>query len=324
VVAAALAGLSSFWTGAPELALSLALGVGASLVNPRKLWAAPLVVAAVAAAGLFTGLLAWPPIVGAGAAAGALATWLMPQRTDALDMVNGALGGLTGASLGLWAAVVLLPETLPAMLVAPLTTALVALVGAQGLLPVALRFDHGSHLPTLREVQAALRVTYRPPVLRALELYRHAQGNVPDRETRRGLAEVTTWVFRLQQTLQTLDGELARIDPDHVRARIRACHDLPDDVDEFTRERRHATALHLERLLEHRRVIAVERDRTDALVDYALAFLEEARAGMAVAMQLPGEATPERLGEVLGRLRQHAQEGDTRRRTAREMELTER
>jgi len=320
---AAVAGITPLWAWAPEVALAIALGVGAALVNPQRLWSAPLVVASVVGAALLVGLFAWPPILGAGAAAGVAATWLLPHRTDRLDLVNGALGGLTGAALGLWAAVVLVPAALPTALVAPLTAALVGLVAAQGLVPVALRFDHGPQVPTLRQIQAALRVTYRPPVLRALELHHHACKHVPDRETRRGLGEVTTWVFQLQQTLQTLDGELAQIDPDHVQARIRACQELPEDVDDFTRERRQATAAHLERLLQHRTAIAVERDRTDALVDYALAFLEEARAGMAVAQQLPGEATPERLTEVLHRLRHHAREGDTRRRTAREVDLSQ-
>ena len=65
--------------------------------------------------------------------------------------------------------------------------------------------------------------------------------------------------------------------------------------------------------------IQTERQRTEALVDYALAFLEEARAGLAIARELPGEASPDRLPEVLGRLRDHATEGDVRRRTNREM-----
>ena len=81
-----------------------------------------------------------------------------------------------------------------------------------------------------------------------------------------------------------------------------------------------ATAEHLKRLLEHRAAIAVERGRTDALVEYALAFLEEARAGLAVARELPGEAIPDRLPEVLGRLRTQARDGDARRRTVRELD----
>lgn len=319
--AAAIAGATSLWAWAPELALCIALGAGAALVNPRRLWAGPLVVAAVAAVGLACGAMGIPPVVGAGAVSGALAAWLVPHRTDALDLVNGALGSLTGASLGLWAAVVLLPASLPSVLAAPLTLGLVALLAAQGLLPVALRFDFGPTLPSRNEVARALRVPYRPPVMRALELYHQTQGHVPERDTRRGLAEMATWVFRLQQTLQTLDRQLDQIDPAHVEARIRACRELAEDVDSFTRERRQATAVHLERLLERRKAIAIERDRTDALVDYSLAFLEEARAGMTVAQHLPGETAPERLDEVLERLRDYAREGDTRRKTAREVEL---
>jgi hypothetical protein len=71
--------------------------------------------------------------------------------------------------------------------------------------------------------------------------------------------------------------------------------------------------------MEHRHLIDIERQRTHALVEYALAFLEEVRAGLAVARELPGEAIPERLSEVLGRLRGQAKAGDARRRTAREM-----
>jgi hypothetical protein len=317
---AALAGLTPLWSWAPELALCVALGAGAAVVNPRRLWAAPLVVAAVVAVGLICGALGIPPVVGAGATAGALSAWLVPNRTDALDLVNAALGSLTGASLGLWAAVVLLPSTLPGVLMAPITMGLVALLAAQGLVPVALRFDYGPALPGRDEVARALRVPYRPPVMRALELYNQTQAHVPERDTKRGLAEMATWVFRLQQTLQTLDLQLEQIDPDHVEARIRACRELADDVDPFTRERRQATAIHLERLLERRKAIAVERDRTDALVDYSLAYLEEARAGMTVAQHLPGESAPERLDEVLERLRDYAREGDTRRQTARELD----
>ena len=72
VGAAALAGATPLWAWAPELALCIALGAGASLVNPRRLWAAPLVIAAVAAVGLACGAIGVPPVVGAGATAGAL------------------------------------------------------------------------------------------------------------------------------------------------------------------------------------------------------------------------------------------------------------
>lgn len=318
-VVAGLLAMLPLWAFQPELALSVALGAGASFVDPRRLWAAPLVVAAVAFAGfLFTGM-GWPAVIGAGAVAGAIATWLFPNRTDALDILHGALGTLAGTSIGLWVATSILPSSLPIFLSASLTAVIVTLIGSQGLLPVALRFDTAPQLPTVREIHKALRIPYRPPVFRALDLYQSAQAQAPDRDTRRGMAEVATWVFRLQVALQTLDTELAHIDPEQVRARIEANRNLGAGVDEFTRERRAATAQHLERLLEHRAAIEIEKSRTDALVDYALAFLEEARAGLAVARELPGEASPERLPEVLHRLRTSAQEGDARRRTAREL-----
>ncbi|MBX2803862.1 MAG: hypothetical protein KTR31_39670 [Myxococcales bacterium] len=320
---ALLTAATSLWTIQPEIALTLTIAVGAALVHPRKLWAAPLVAAGVTLAGLLFFLLQAPAVIGAGAMAGALATWMVPQRTDWVDSLNGALGGLAGSSIGLWVATSLIPAALPVSIAAALTAGTVALVGSQGLLPAALRFDHQPQLPSIREIQRALKVAYRPPVFRAIDLYKNSQAQAPDHETRKGMAEVATWVFRLQVTLQTLDMELAQIDPEQVRNRISQNRDLPPETDDFTRDRRNATAHHLERLLDHREVIAVERRRTDALVDYALAFLEEARAGLAVARRLPGEAVPDRLPEVLDRLRNQAKEGDARRRTARELDHLE-
>lgn len=318
-LAALVAGILPFWAVAPELALALAIGAGTALVDLRRWWAAPLVVAAVGLAGLVCVAMGWPAVIGAGAVAGGIAAWLMPHRTDALDILHGALGSLAGTAIGLWVAVSILPSTLPVFASAALTAAIVTLLGSQGLLPVALRFDQAPQLPTSRDIHKALRIAYRPPVFRALDLYQGSQNAAPDRDTRRGLAEVATWVFRLQITHQALDTELAQIDPEQVRGRIDSNRSVSAGTDEFTRDRRMATAVHLERLLQHRAAIEIEKGRTEALVDYALAFLEEARAGLAVARELPGESTPERLPEVLHRLRESAQEGDARRRTAREL-----
>lgn len=319
VVAALLTAALTLWASHPELALTLSLAAGASVVNPKKLWAAPLVIAGVTLSGLLFYVAELPAVLGAGAAAGALATFLVPQRTDWLDPVHGALGTLTGSSLGLWAATSLVPESLPSALVAVMTAGIVGLVGSQGLVPVALRFDQFPQLPTTRQIRRTLRVAYRRPVFKAVDLYRAARGQAPDVDTRRGLAEVATWVYRVQITMQALDTELDSIDPMDIQQRIHACENLADDADPFTRERRQATADHLRRLLEHRRAIEVERGRNEADVDYALAFLEEARAGLAVSRELPGESVPDRLNEVLGRLRRKYQEGDARRRTLREM-----
>jgi hypothetical protein len=322
ILTGAVVSVIGLWAVQPELALSAAIGVGAGAVNPKKLWALPLVVAAVVAAGMLCTAYQVPAVIGAGAAAGALGTWLLPHRTDWLDHLNGALGTLAGSSLGLWAATALIPSSVPVVIGAILTAGMVGLVGSQGLLPAAIRFDAGPELPSASQIKANLRLRYRPPVLKALELHKAARGHAPDAETRRGLAEVATWVYRLQLTRQTLDGEADAIDPMAIRERIDSYENLGPDADAFTRDRRLATAQHLGRLLEHRAAIDVELGRTEALVDYALAFLEEARAGLAVARQLPGDSMPERLDEVLGRLREHADEGDARRQSARELQIS--
>lgn len=321
VGAAALAtvlALTGIWARDPEAALSLALGAGVALTAPRKLWAAPLVIAGTGLAGMLAAGFDWPAVVGAGAAAGLSAALLFPFKVDWLDVAHGTLGGLAGASIGLWVATHLVPGGLPVTLQASLTAGVVALLAAQSLLPLAVRFDQTPNLPSARDL-AKLKLPYRPPALRALDLYRNAEKNAPDRDARRGLAEVATWVHRLQVTLQTLDAELSQIDPVQVAERIASYRSLPPETDAFTKERRVATVEHLERLLSHRALIETERRRNEAMVDYALAFLEEARAGLAVAQQLPGEAIPDRLPEVLGRLRSHASEGDNRRKTAREL-----
>ncbi len=319
-VAAALLAVGGVWAVQPTLALTVALGAGVALIAPRRVWAAPLVVALVVSGGLLAEGLRIPAIVGAGAMAGLLAAWLLPWTATWLDHVNGALATAAGASLGLWAAARFLPADLPPVAAAALTAAVTGLVASQGLVPLAMRFDAVTP-PSRREIAKALTLQYRPPVQRAVNLYAEAiKRHTPERETRRGLCEVTRWVFRLQITLQELDAELRDIDEDEVAQRIAECEADGVQTDAFTRERRQATAGHLRRLLEHRAALAVERTRTDALVGYALAFLEEARAGLALARRLPGEAAPDRLPEVLQRLRTHAADGDARRRTQREID----
>jgi hypothetical protein len=313
--------VSGLWASHPELSLSLALSAGPVAASPRRWWALPLVAVGVVGAGLATAALGAPAILGAGAIAGAAAALLVPDRTDWLDVVNAGLGSLAGAGLGLWAALQLVPgpqHTLVAVLV---ISALVGLVASQGLLPVALRID-GEGLPSYARINRTLRPPYRPPVARALELFGRARPHAPDRTTRKGMAEVVTWVYRLQLTLQSHDDAVGTIDPIEVQERIDACL-VGDSGDAFTRERRQATAAHLHRLLDHRTALLRERGRTEALVDYALAFLEEASAGLAVARELPGEAKPDRLPEVLHRLRDHADAGDARRETRRELDAIE-
>lgn len=310
--------LAGVWTSHPELAMSVAMGVGASVANPRKVWAMPLVTTATVLGGLASTALDLSPVLGAGAVAGFAVAWLLPEPADGLDYVNAALGAAAGSAIGLWAASALMPDLVGTTVGAALAAAMTGLVGAQGLLPLAFRYDAVT-VPGKGTITRELKPAYRQPAFQALELYSAAIKRGPDDPTKRGLAEVCTWVFRLEKTLQTLDGDLASIDVDKVAARIAEAEATPDS-DTFTRERRQATAEHLRRLLLHRKAIDTERGRTVALVDYALAYLEEAHAGLALGQQLPGEASPERLPDVLQRLRAHAAEGDTRRKTARELQ----
>ncbi len=317
-IAAVAFGLGGLWFGQPNLALALAIGTGVIAINPRKWWAAPLVMTAVVMGALSFEWLRLPAVLGAGAVAGAMAAWMIPEHTDALDYVNGALGTAIGSSLGLWAALQLLPAGIDGLVAAALTGATVGLMASGGLLPLAIRFDT-PRLPSMRHVNRVLQPAYRPPVLRAFTLFASTRRHAPDLETRRGLCEVATWVFRLQSTMQTLDKELENINVDDVTARIEACASATPGGDSFTKERRAATATHLRRLLDHRGAIAIERKRNEALVEYATAFLEEARAGLAVARELPGETVPDKLPEVLTRLRGQAISGEARRATKREL-----
>jgi hypothetical protein len=309
--------LAGMWGREPELALSLSIGCGAAVIRPRKLWAFPLVVSATALGGALAGALDLAPVLGAGLIAGACCAGLLLQHPDWLDAVNGALAVAAGSALGLWAAEHQSALTTASALHATAGAGLVALVASQGLVPLALRFD-SPKVPSPGQIRRGLAPAYRAPVLRALELYRSATRHAPDLDSRRGLAEVTTWVFRLQTTLQTLDRELLTIDPVVVRQRMDAC-EADKAEDPFTRERRQATGAHLRRLLGHRDAIATEHQRAKSLVDYALAFLEDITAGLAVASELPGETAPERLPDVLDRLRSHSAASDARRRTAREV-----
>ena len=90
-------------------------------------------------------------------------------------------------------------------------------------------------------------------------------------------------------------------------------------TDDFTRDRRLATATHLERLAEHLDALVLERQRLIALIDYAAAYQEEARAGLVLARLKPGDYTPPRLDDVLTRLRSHSQRQLAQRATVREV-----
>ncbi len=298
----------------PVLALAIATGLGVLATRPARVYLLPLVLVFVVATTLVLASLGFPAAVAAGAAAG-----LAASRGDGVARIEGMLAGVAGTGVGLWAADRLGLLGVGGVSAALWTGAIVGLATSQALLPGALRWSLPTRIPSPGRIQASLAAPYRAACMRAWQLDRRFEEQAPDRQTRAGLAEVGAWVYRLALTLQTLDGDLARIDPLAVAQRLDALRAGPPDEDPFIRERRSGTAEHLARLLEHRGGLALERARTESLQDYALAYLEEARAGLSLARVLPGERTPEALGNVLDKLRAHAAESGARRQTAREI-----
>jgi len=129
---------------------------------------------------------------------------------------------------------------------------------------------------------------------------------------------VALWVFTLQKFTQKLTTQLNAIDPQQVRERIEK-HKKMVSNDPFTVERRVATVDHLNRLLSHRETMLVEIERTAAIVDYALAFLEEANASITVSLNDPGAYVPERLPTVLKKLRDYSIDQQAQKQTDREI-----
>jgi hypothetical protein len=298
--------------GVPDtspLVIALAVAAGAMAARPAALHLLPLVALVVTGVALGLGRAGVPIGVAAGIAAG-----LAVGSGSTLARVEAVLAGAAGGGFGH-----LLATSLPVVGV-PYALALGGLVGlatAQALLPGALRFAARSRLPPGRIIGRTLAPDYRTACYRAIHLDAELVARAPDPATREGLREVASWVYRLALTLQTLDGDLAAIDPDDIATRRAALEG--DDGDPFVVERRRATRGHLDRLLQHRAVLARERARAASLQEYALAWLEEARAGLAVAQRLPGEATPDGLRSVLERLRAHAADAGVQRETVREL-----
>ncbi len=297
----------------PALALGIAVGVGVVATRPARVYLLPLVLLFVVAATLLLTNMGVLPAIAAGAAAG-----LAAGRGDAVARIEAVLAGVAGAGLGTWTASEL-GLTQGSLGAALLAGGIVAVCTAQAMLPGALRWRALARLPSPGRIQATLAADYRAACMRAWQLDASFDGQAPDRGTRAGLREVATWVYRLALTLQTIDGDLARIDPDAVAIRLTTLREAPPDEDSFIRERRLGTVAHTERLLSHRATLALERARVASLQEYALAYLDEARAGLALARVLPGDQAPESLGGVLEKLRAHAAEGGARRQTAREL-----
>ncbi len=303
--AAALLGLG----GAPGAFIGVTVAAGVVAARPTRAWLLPLVGLGVLTLTLVLARAGAPVAVAAGVAAGlATGSGTLLSRAEAVlaGAAGGGLGHFLGASL-----------SLPGLAGLILVGSLIGLATAQALVPGALHFASRFRLPAGRFIARTLAEPYRAPCYRALALDGDVRRRAPDRETRDGLLEVAGWVYRLALTLQTLDQDIAAIEPASVAARTAALAE--DDPDPFIQERRRSTRGHLERMLQHHDGLARERARAASLQEYALAWLEEARAGLALAQRLPGEGTPERLNDVLEKLRTHAAEVGARRDTAREL-----
>ena len=228
--------------------------------------------------------------------------------------------GVAGAGLGTWAADRLGLAGAGTVSAALWVGVIVGLTTSQALLPGALRWSALTRIPSPGRIQSTLAAPYRAACMRAWQLDQSLATQAPDRATRAGLSEVAAWVYRLALTMQTLDDDAGRIDVEGTRTRLEALRAGADGEDTFIRDRRIGTVGHLERLLEHRDTLLLERARTESLQEYALACLEEARAGLSLARLQPGDHTPESLDAVLDKLRRHAAESGARRATARELD----
>ena len=318
----ALCAVAGLWADAPAAAMALSLSAGVVAARPQRWWAAPVVLAAALAVSLGLHDLQWPSIIGVGAVVGIAAIHMLPGPHHALDTLNGALAGIVFAGLGLLVSDALSPagiQGVSAPSAALLQGGVAGLISAGTLLPRALRFEVRG-IPSTRAVERTLEPQFRRPVVQAAQIVASARQHSLDNTTRAGLEEVVRWVFSLQETRQTLSHEAQRIDVADVNTRLQAAESTEADAsDTFMKERQRATAAHLKRILHHRERMVDEERRNGALVDYALAFLEEARSGLTLSQQLPGEASPDQLPEVLDRLRTQAADGSARRKTAREV-----
>lgn len=200
---------------------------------------------------------------------------------------------------------------------AALLGALTALGAQSGLL--ALLWQPRRLRPTQRTVRRTLRPELRPPVLTALTLVARGLAMAPSYATRAGLDEVASWIYALQLSRDRLMTALSYTDPDAVRARLDAPRESTGDA--FTDQRMRAASAHRQRLLEHHASLVRECERADVLVDSALAWLEEAVTGLALAEQRPGDGTPPDLDAMLTNLRDYGHSEEARRRTARELAI---
>jgi len=314
-------GLAALGLGASAFAPAVAVGLAACTTRPRHLPFTLLVIPAAVlavAASMAVGLPAWSA---SGLVAGLAAAWLTLGRHQAWRLLNTALAGAALLPLGLLAQHYL-TALLPVGLALPVTTLVASLLTALLLVVMAVDWRPLARIPSPRRIRSTLAPQYQEPCLKAWEHDRVVRSMAPDRETRDGLGEVAAWVYRLSLGLQEQDTELGLLSQEDIGDRIEGARRAVYETDDaYTRDRRQATLRHLERMEQHREALALERQRTESLVEYALATLAEARAGLAFSRRGTGGPAPEGIDQVLQRLRTHATAEAARRDTARELEV---
>jgi len=322
VPVAALLSLAGVHTGSVMFFAILA-AAGLAAAYPSNALRSLHLLVGLAFAGIAAGAIGLQPGLWVAAVTGAVATWYSRGSFEIWRMVNGALVGFIGAALMAWLASILLPASpFPTFgIVAAIATAAFYSFGvSQTIWLDGVTWRRLDAIPSKRRIRNTLAARYREPCFNAWHIDRVVRTLAPDRETREGLMEVAAWVYRLSWALQSLDKELGLADEVDLGERIAHLEQkVATDTDTFVRDRHKAAVEHLKQTKEHRHALSVERDRTSALLDYALAFLEEARAGLAVARIQPGHDIPERLHDVLGRLRSYAHERNAERTIAAEL-----
>ena len=295
----------------------LGLGAGVAAAHPKP--KAILGILFTAAAAYAADLMNVSEILMGGLAAGLCLGWLSDLRSG-WRLAQTAVGVAAGTGLGLWVGTTLVGQTWPFLVGVTFVATIAGLIASQVEWIAALRWRQADRIPSPGRIRATLSESAREPALRAWNLDQSLAKAAPDPETRDGLGEVAAWVYRLAWSRQNIETELTSVEGEGLAERIAVARQTASaEQDAFTRERREAAVRHLEQLVGHRDALALEAGRTAALMDYALAFLEQARAGLALSRVSPGEQVPERLSDVLGRLRAHATDGDARRRTARQL-----
>lgn len=285
---------ASPWTdGLPFLAAGLS-------ATPTARWG--WVVVGVPTAAWTLVAVGLPGSLGAAGVATALAARWAPFPTDRFDPWLGALAGMacTGVAMRLAADLPGLAGTL-----------LLGAGSGVGLVVAAWRHDHPD-APSYF-TGSSLHPDSWKDLRHARSLYQEAARLAPDVPTRRGLREVTGWIGSLHRTRYRLDRELMRQSLAHAPA------SGPCSEDATVRASRRAQQRHVEAREALRHAVQEERERTQAAADQALAWLDHARARLALITVSPNPGVSPDLDDMLDQIRIHEREHEAHRRTSHDM-----